>query len=157
VLHYDGRLTTPSACPHIVRLSWLSRVYRAIMRRSFEIPANRVNRSWFDRNCQLVNWLREVAFAKTLARSAVSGKTGFCFLLSDEKLLRRLWVLTRIVPCFLPPRRYDFVDSLSAWFLSGQTCARMGGLCSHSGRGVPDNLLLLRLPSTLPNGFRQCD
>jgi hypothetical protein len=30
-------------------------VYRAIMRRSFDIPANRVNRSWFGRNCQLVN------------------------------------------------------------------------------------------------------
>ena len=24
MLRYDGRLTTPSACPHIVRLSWLS-------------------------------------------------------------------------------------------------------------------------------------
>ena len=24
MLRYDGRLTTPSACPHIVRLSWRS-------------------------------------------------------------------------------------------------------------------------------------
>jgi hypothetical protein len=24
MLRYDGRLTTPSACPHIVTLSWLS-------------------------------------------------------------------------------------------------------------------------------------
>jgi hypothetical protein len=28
LLRYDGRLTTPSAYPHIVRLSWLSYVYK---------------------------------------------------------------------------------------------------------------------------------
>ena len=66
------------------------------MRRSFEIPANRVNRSWSDRNCHLVNCLPEVAFAKTLVRGAVSGKTAFCFLLSDEKLWGRFWVLIHI-------------------------------------------------------------
>jgi hypothetical protein len=38
----------------------------------------------------------EVAFAKTLARGAVSGKTAFCFLLCDEKLLGRVRVLIRI-------------------------------------------------------------
>ncbi len=59
--------------------------------------------------------------------------------------------------CSVPHRRYDFVDSSFAWFLSGQTCSRMGGLRSRSGRGVPDNLLLLRLHSPLPNGFGQCD
>jgi hypothetical protein len=55
MLRYDGRLTTPSACPHIVRLSWPSQVYTAMMRHLSEILANRVNRSWFDRHCQLVN------------------------------------------------------------------------------------------------------
>jgi hypothetical protein len=44
----------------------------------------------------LVNSLREVALAKTLAQGAVSGKTAFCFLLPDEKLLGRVWVLIRI-------------------------------------------------------------
>jgi len=29
--------------------------------------------------------------------------------------------------CSVPPRRNDVVDSLFAWFLSGQTCPRMGG------------------------------
>src|SRR6266853_596341 len=52
---------------------------------------------------------------------------------------------------FASPRRYEFVDSSFAWFLSGQTCPRMGGFCSRSGRGVPDNLLLLRLHSPLLN------
>jgi hypothetical protein len=42
------------------------------------------------------NWLREVAFARTLARGAVSGKIAFCFLLPDERLLGRVWVLIRI-------------------------------------------------------------
>ena len=45
MLRYDGRLTTPSACPHIVRLLWLSYMCTAIMRRLSDIPANRVNRS----------------------------------------------------------------------------------------------------------------
>jgi hypothetical protein len=45
---------------------------------------------------QFGNWLREVAFARTLARGAVSGKIAFCFLLPDERLLGRVWVLIRI-------------------------------------------------------------
>lgn len=65
------------------------------MRHSSEIPANRMNRLWFDRPCQLVNRSREVASVKTLVRGAVSGKTDF-FLLCDEKLLGRVWVLIRI-------------------------------------------------------------
>jgi hypothetical protein len=44
----------------------------------------------------LVNSLREVALAKTLAQDAVSGKTAFCFLLPDEKLMGRFWVVIRI-------------------------------------------------------------
>jgi hypothetical protein len=34
---------------------------------------------WFDRDCLLVNELRDIAFAKTLTRSAVSGKPPFVF------------------------------------------------------------------------------
>ena len=34
MLRYDGRLTTPSACPHIVRLSWLSYFWRSASLRS---------------------------------------------------------------------------------------------------------------------------
>jgi hypothetical protein len=44
----------------------------------------------------LVNGLRQVVFAKTLAQGAVPGRTAFCFLLFDEKLLGRVWVLIRI-------------------------------------------------------------
>jgi hypothetical protein len=79
----------------------------------------------------------------TLARGAVSNKTTFCFLLSDEKLLRRFWFSSASARALRQPRRYDFVDSLFAWFRCGQTCPRMGGFCSRSGRGVHDNLLLL--------------
>jgi hypothetical protein len=37
-----------------------------------------------------------VVFAKTLAQGAIPGKTAFCFLLSDEKLSARFWVLIHI-------------------------------------------------------------
>jgi hypothetical protein len=46
--------------------------------------------------CQVVNLLRQVVFAKTLAQGAVPGKTAFCCFLSDEKLLGRFWVLIHI-------------------------------------------------------------
>jgi hypothetical protein len=50
----------------------------------------------FDRHCQLVNRLQQVVLAKTLAQGAVPSATVFCFVLSDEKLLGRFWVLIHI-------------------------------------------------------------
>ncbi|MGA8623087.1 MAG: hypothetical protein WB660_31745, partial [Candidatus Sulfotelmatobacter sp.] len=61
-----------------------------------EIPANRMNRSWFDPHCQLSIDSATVAFPKTLARGAVSGKLPFVFHCLNEKLFGRFWVLIRI-------------------------------------------------------------
>jgi hypothetical protein len=66
------------------------------MRHLSEIPTNRLNRSWFDHTADWSIDSERSAFLKTLARGAVSGKTAFCFLLPDEKLLGRSWVLIRI-------------------------------------------------------------
>jgi hypothetical protein len=65
------------------------------MRHLSEIPANRGEPSWFDRDCQLVND-SDKSFAKRLAQGPVPGKTAFCFFLSDEKLLGSFWVLIHI-------------------------------------------------------------
>jgi hypothetical protein len=44
MVRFDGRLTTPSACAHIVRLLWLSQLYTAIMRRLSNIPGQTCER-----------------------------------------------------------------------------------------------------------------
>ena len=87
MLRYDGRLTTPSACPQIVRLSWLSWVYRAIMRRSFEIPANRVNRSWFDRTADWSIDFERSFSPKRLPEAQFRAKPPFVFCY----LMRNYW------------------------------------------------------------------
>jgi hypothetical protein len=77
----------------------------------------------------------------------------FCRELRNYSKASGFWPVSQ---SSVPPRRYGFVESLLGWFLSGQTCPRMGCLCSRSGGGVPGSLLLLRLHSPLPNRFRQC-
>ena len=56
MLRYDGRLITPSACLRIVKgFTVFRQRTQPQMCHSSEIPANCVNRSWFDRNSQSVN------------------------------------------------------------------------------------------------------
>ena len=86
-LRYDGRLTTPSACPHIVRLSWPSSVCAAIMRYLFETPASRVIRLWFDRDCQLVNDSERSLSPKRLPEARFRAKPPFVFYY----LMRNYW------------------------------------------------------------------
>jgi hypothetical protein len=86
-LRYDGRLTTPSACPHIVRLSWLSSVCAAIMRYLFETPSSPVIRLWFDRDCQLVNDSERSLSPKRLTEAQFRARLPFVFYY----LMRNYW------------------------------------------------------------------
>ena len=55
-----------------------------------------VNRSWFDRHRQLVNLTPRALCRQNACPRRSFGLTSFYFVLSDEKLLGRLWVLIRI-------------------------------------------------------------
>ena len=99
VLRYDGRLATPSACPHIVRVSSPSSVCAATMRYLSEAPATCVIRLWFDHDCQ-GQFTPRGCFRQNACPRRSFGRTTFCFLLSDEKLLGRFWVLIRIATAF---------------------------------------------------------
>jgi len=77
--------------PHCKGFHRLSSVCTAIMRHSSEIPANRGLTAF-------VNWSidPEKRFRQNGCPRRSFGRTTFCFLLSDEKLLGRFWVLIRI-------------------------------------------------------------
>lgn len=61
-----------------------------------EIPADRVNLSWFDRHCGFGQLTPTGRFCQNAYPRPSFGQTTFCFLLSNEKLLGRFWVLVRI-------------------------------------------------------------
>jgi hypothetical protein len=66
------------------------------MRYLSETPASRVILLWFDRDCQLVQLIPRGRFRQNACPRRSFRQITFCFLLSDEKLLGRVWVLIRI-------------------------------------------------------------
>jgi hypothetical protein len=65
------------------------------MRHLSEIPANRVNVRGLT-PLPICQFTPGSSFRQNPCPRRSFGQTAFCFLLSDEKLLGRLWVLIRI-------------------------------------------------------------